>query len=496
MKVLLVGVGGVGEAIAVIAKDKPWVEKLVLCRLQRRPGQRGPGQGGLAGAHAGGVHRRGRQGADRGAGAQARGRPHPQRRGPGVQRGHLRRRLRGRLQLHGHGHDPVHPSCDRPLQHVRRQAGRLPVRAGRGLGEEGPAGLGGHGRRAGHGRRVRQVRREAPVRRDRGDRRPRRRQPGGARLRVRPQLLHLDHHRGVPQPAGDLGGRQGLVHHRSRSPSRRCSTSPRASVRWSASTWSTRKCCWCRAGSSASGSPSSTAWATSSSTCSRPSRCSASTTASPSTSRACKVAPRDVVAACLPDPAHLGDQMFGKTCAGTWVKGTKDGKPRQVYLYQVADNETCMKKYGVQAVVWQTAVSPVIAWELLADRGLEGRGRARAGSLRPRSVHGADAHVRLPLGAQGDEGLTWAWPFDAGASAVPHPPGALSGARVGRGSARGARRDAVPGHPLERVAARRAGARRVGARVGGLGPQGVGQGGPGGAGERRGIAAAGRGRQG
>ncbi len=36
-----------------------------------------------------------------------------------------------------------------------------------------------------------------------------------------------------------------------------------------------------------------------------------------------KVAPRDVVAACLPDPAHLGDQMFGKTCAGTWVKGTQ-----------------------------------------------------------------------------------------------------------------------------------------------------------------------------
>ncbi|MDW8227450.1 MAG: saccharopine dehydrogenase C-terminal domain-containing protein, partial [Anaerolineales bacterium] len=50
------------------------------------------------------------------------------------------------------------------------------------------------------------------------------------------------------------------------------------------------------------------------------------------------VAPRDVVAACLPDPAHLGDRMFGKTCAGTWVKGRKDGKERQVYLYQVADN--------------------------------------------------------------------------------------------------------------------------------------------------------------
>lgn len=78
-----------------------------------------------------------------------------------------------------------------------------------------------------------------------------------------------------------------------------------------------------------------------------------------------QVAPRDVVAACLPDPAHLGDVMFGKTCAGTWVKGIKDGKPRQVYIYQVADNETCMAKYGVQAVVWQTGVNPVIAMELL-----------------------------------------------------------------------------------------------------------------------------------
>jgi saccharopine dehydrogenase (NAD+, L-lysine-forming) len=87
-----------------------------------------------------------------------------------------------------------------------------------------------------------------------------------------------------------------------------------------------------------------------------------------------KVAPRDVVAACLPNPAHLGDRMFGKTCAGTWVKGLKDGRPRQVYLYQVADNETCMRKYGVQAVVWQTAVNPVIAMELLVSGKWQGKG--------------------------------------------------------------------------------------------------------------------------
>lgn len=87
-----------------------------------------------------------------------------------------------------------------------------------------------------------------------------------------------------------------------------------------------------------------------------------------------RVAPRDVVAACLPDPAHLGDRMFGKTCAGTYVTGRKDGRPRRVYIYQVADNETCMRKYGVQAVVWQTAVNPVIAMELLSAGIWQGRG--------------------------------------------------------------------------------------------------------------------------
>ena len=79
------------------------------------------------------------------------------------------------------------------------------------------------------------------------------------------------------------------------------------------------------------------------------------------------VSPRDVVAACLPDPANLGDAMSGKTCAGTWVTGTGvDGSPREVYLYHVADNEWTMCEYGTQAVTWQTAMNPVIALELLA----------------------------------------------------------------------------------------------------------------------------------
>ena len=81
-----------------------------------------------------------------------------------------------------------------------------------------------------------------------------------------------------------------------------------------------------------------------------------------------EVSPRDVVAACLPDPAMLGDKMRGKTCAGLHVTGTgRDGRPRSTYLYHVVDNEWSMREYGHQCVVWQTAVNPVIALELLAN---------------------------------------------------------------------------------------------------------------------------------
>lgn len=83
--------------------------------------------------------------------------------------------------------------------------------------------------------------------------------------------------------------------------------------------------------------------------------------------RGVEVAPRDVVAAALPDPATLGDRMRGKTCAGTYVTGTgKDGRPRRTYLYQVLDNEQSMREWGHQAVVLQTALNPVAALELLA----------------------------------------------------------------------------------------------------------------------------------
>ncbi len=91
--------------------------------------------------------------------------------------------------------------------------------------------------------------------------------------------------------------------------------------------------------------------------------------------RGLEVAPRDVVAAALPDPATLGDRMRGKTCAGTFVTGTgKDGRQRSTYLYHVVDNEQSMREWGHQAVVLQTALNPVAALELLASGAWQGTG--------------------------------------------------------------------------------------------------------------------------
>jgi saccharopine dehydrogenase (NAD+, L-lysine-forming) len=114
---------------------------------------------------------------------------------------------------------------------------------------------------------------------------------------------------------------------------------------------------------------------------------------------AASVSPRDVVAACLPDPATLGDRMTGLTCAGTWVTGTgPDGAPREVYLHHIVDNAWSMAEYGSQAVVWQTAVNPVVALELI-DSGAW----SAAGVLGPEALP-----ARPFLDLLADYGSPWA----------------------------------------------------------------------------------------
>ncbi len=107
----------------------------------------------------------------------------------------------------------------------------------------------------------------------------------------------------------------------------------------------------------------------------------------PVTVRGNEVSPRDVVAACLPNPAELGDSIEGKTCAGTWVTGVgTNGEPREVYLYHVVDNAETMARDGAQAVVWQTAIVPVIAMELIAEGVWSGAGVVGPEALEPRPL--------------------------------------------------------------------------------------------------------------
>ena len=87
------------------------------------------------------------------------------------------------------------------------------------------------------------------------------------------------------------------------------------------------------------------------------------------------VAPRDMVAAVLPDPAKIGPRMTGVTCAGVLVTGKDtEGKDRATYLYHALDNASSMAEFDAQCVVVQTAFNPVVALELLAKGIWQGAG--------------------------------------------------------------------------------------------------------------------------
>lgn len=78
------------------------------------------------------------------------------------------------------------------------------------------------------------------------------------------------------------------------------------------------------------------------------------------------VVPLKVVKAVLPDPASLAPTYTGKTCIGDVVKGTKDGKAREIFLYNVCDHEACYREVGSQAISYTAGVPPVAAAVLIA----------------------------------------------------------------------------------------------------------------------------------
>lgn len=116
-----------------------------------------------------------------------------------------------------------------------------------------------------------------------------------------------------------------------------------------------------------------------------------------------KVAPIEVLAACLPPPDTLGDKMSGKTCVGSWVTGKKDGKQREVYIYQSTDNEESMRDYGCQAVSLQTGTGPVIVMELLAEGIWKGKGVLGPEAFDPRPFMGRMQEFNFPYKIREEE---------------------------------------------------------------------------------------------
>ena len=241
-------------------------------------------------------------------------------------------------------------------------------------------------------RRVRPLRRRPPLRRDRRDRRPRRRRtsvvdgydfaPSFSIWTTIEECLNppviweaeprLVHHRAVLRAGGVRlpgGHRPGRVRERG---ARGGAADPALGRR-------------------RSGSPSSTGWATSSSRCCKTLHKLGLDRTEPVRVGGVEVSPRDVVAACLPDPAALGDRMHGKTCAGTWVTRHRHGRRARARS---------------TSTTWSTTSG---RWPSTARRPWSGR---------PRSTRSSRWSCSPP-GAWSGAGVLGPEAFDAGA--VPRP---------------------------------------------------------------------------
>ena len=85
------------------------------------------------------------------------------------------------------------------------------------------------------------------------------------------------------------------------------------------------------------------------------------------TAEGLEVVPLKVVKAVLPDPSSLAPEYTGKTCIGDVVKGKKDGKDKEVFIYNVADHAEAYAEVGSQGISYTAGVPPVAAAILIAN---------------------------------------------------------------------------------------------------------------------------------
>ena len=123
-----------------------------------------------------------------------------------------------------------------------------------------------------------------------------------------------------------------------------------------------------------------------------------------------EVIPLKVVKAVLPDPASLAPDYTGKTCIGDLVKGTKDGKPAEVFIYNVADHKEAFEEVGSQGISYTAGVPPVAAALLIADGTWDVGHMANVEQLDPEPFITLLNQIGLPTrirDAEGDRPLTY-----------------------------------------------------------------------------------------
>ncbi|MFC0199514.1 saccharopine dehydrogenase family protein [Paracoccus rhizosphaerae] len=121
-----------------------------------------------------------------------------------------------------------------------------------------------------------------------------------------------------------------------------------------------------------------------------------------------EVVPLKVVKAVLPDPASLAPDYEGKTCIGDLVKGTRDGKPGEVFIYNVADHKEAFEEVGSQGISYTAGVPPVAAAILIARGPWDVRKMANVEDLPTRPFLELLGQMGLPtrvIDAEGDHAI-------------------------------------------------------------------------------------------
>lgn len=86
------------------------------------------------------------------------------------------------------------------------------------------------------------------------------------------------------------------------------------------------------------------------------------------------IVPIEFLKTLLPDPASLGARTKGYTNIGCVIRGIKDSKDKQIYIYNVCNHEECFKETGAQAVSYTTGVPAMIGAKLIAKGIWKGKG--------------------------------------------------------------------------------------------------------------------------